>query len=78
MMLGSELRGGFANRNHIFFSWKKCQGNRDSSVKAFFLMIPLISLNSHLQHAFLERGIHLSRSSERSVLRLTTNKKAVL
>lgn len=47
MMLGSELRGSFANRNNILGKSIR-EADRDSSVKAFFLMIPLISLNSHL------------------------------
>lgn len=68
-MLGSELMGGFENRNNIVFKEKNArEADRDSSVKAFFLMTPHISLTSHLEHACLVGRIHLLRSSIRLVL----------
>ena len=65
--------GGFPNRNNIVFKEKKNarEADRDSSVKAFFLMTPRISLTSHLEHACLEGRIHLLRSSIRLVLSFT-------
>lgn len=76
-MLGSELMGGFANRNNIVFQRKNAkEADRDRSVKAFFLMNPCISLTSHLEHACSEGRIHLLKSSVRLVLSFTTEEKS--